>query len=208
MKSKSHHQRYPNERSTETKKADYSFDLLRSDPSSSSLEHIASSAKPIPRVASATHSWRNVDHSESIVTGSIPEFRVVVTPAHRRSSSSSVAVPQASSSRTSSSSSSNSSLDKAPRDSDVLSTPSTSPVSASEQLLAEGGGDPSEEDDSEKRHVCKLCNKRFNRPSSLRIHMNTHTGATPFRCPYPGCGREFNVNSNMRRHYRNHNNKG
>lgn len=25
-----------------------------------------------------------------------------------------------------------------------------------------------------------------------------------FRCPFPDCGREFNVNSNMRRHYRNH----
>lgn len=29
-----------------------------------------------------------------------------------------------------------------------------------------------------------------------------------FRCPFPGCGREFNVNSNMRRHYRNHTNPG
>ncbi|KAF9037067.1 hypothetical protein BJ165DRAFT_1353811, partial [Panaeolus papilionaceus] len=55
-----------------------------------------------------------------------------------------------------------------------------------------------------KKHVCPTCNKRFNRPSSLRIHVNTHTGATPFRCPWPNCGREFNVNSNMRRHYRNH----
>jgi hypothetical protein len=27
---------------------------------------------------------------------------------------------------------------------------------------------------------------------------------TAFQCPYPRCGREFNVNSNMRRHYRNH----
>jgi uncharacterized Zn-finger protein len=27
-----------------------------------------------------------------------------------------------------------------------------------------------------KRHVCGLCCKRFNRPSSLRIHTNTHTG--------------------------------
>jgi hypothetical protein len=27
---------------------------------------------------------------------------------------------------------------------------------------------------------------------------------TAFHCPYPNCGREFNVNSNMRRHYRNH----
>lgn len=27
------------------------------------------------------------------------------------------------------------------------------------------------------RHVCDACGKRFNRPSSLRIHANTHTGA-------------------------------
>ncbi|KAK0447027.1 uncharacterized protein EV420DRAFT_1243439, partial [Desarmillaria tabescens] len=55
-----------------------------------------------------------------------------------------------------------------------------------------------------RKHVCTVCNRRFNRPSSLRIHANTHTGATPFQCPFPGCGRQFNVNSNMRRHYRNH----
>lgn len=29
-----------------------------------------------------------------------------------------------------------------------------------------------------KKHVCPTCLKRFNRPSSLRIHVNTHTGAT------------------------------
>lgn len=79
-----------------------------------------------------------------------------------------------------------------------------------------------------KKYRCGTCGKRFNRPSSLRIHVNTHTGATrkhllpptssisagdlvllirlslAFQCPYPSCGREFNVNSNMRRHYRNH----
>ncbi|KAJ3501470.1 hypothetical protein NLJ89_g9324 [Agrocybe chaxingu] len=65
--------------------------------------------------------------------------------------------------------------------------------------MTEGEGVP-----SGKKHVCPTCFKRFNRPSSLRIHVNTHTGATPFRCPWPKCGREFNVNSNMRRHYRNH----
>ncbi|KAK0468841.1 hypothetical protein IW261DRAFT_1517107 [Armillaria novae-zelandiae] len=67
----------------------------------------------------------------------------------------------------------------------------------------------SSEDDDERgdgKHICQTCHKSFNRPSSLRIHVNTHTGATPFRCPFPGCGREFNVNSNMRRHYRNHTN--
>ncbi|SJL17196.1 uncharacterized protein ARMOST_20742 [Armillaria ostoyae] len=58
----------------------------------------------------------------------------------------------------------------------------------------------------DRKHVCTMCNKRFNRPSSLRIHGNTHTGATPFQCPFPRCGRGFNVNSNMRRHYRNHTN--
>ncbi|KAJ7668925.1 hypothetical protein B0H17DRAFT_949637, partial [Mycena rosella] len=42
-------------------------------------------------------------------------------------------------------------------------------------------------------------------PSSLRIHANTHTGARRgVQMPAPGCGRAFNVNSNMRRHFRNH----
>ncbi|KAI0820683.1 hypothetical protein BC628DRAFT_1329851, partial [Trametes gibbosa] len=59
-------------------------------------------------------------------------------------------------------------------------------------------------DDSERRHCCPHCNKRFNRPSSLAIHVNTHTGEKPFTCEFPGCNRKFNVNSNMRRHYRNH----
>ncbi|KAJ7603883.1 hypothetical protein DFH06DRAFT_922888, partial [Mycena polygramma] len=55
-----------------------------------------------------------------------------------------------------------------------------------------------------KRHVCTECGKRFARPSSLNLHINTHTGAQPFRCPLPSCGRTFNVKSNMRRHLRNH----
>ncbi|KAH9828616.1 uncharacterized protein C8Q71DRAFT_719203, partial [Rhodofomes roseus] len=44
--------------------------------------------------------------------------------------------------------------------------------------------------------------KRFNRPSSLNIHINTHIGAKPFACSYPGCNRRLNVNSNMCQHHR------
>ncbi|KAJ7062629.1 hypothetical protein C8F01DRAFT_102194 [Mycena amicta] len=88
--------------------------------------------------------------------------------------------------------------------------------SASDGLTSESGDAEPEADESgsqagdassnspTRKHLCPQCGKRFNRPSSLRIHVNTHTGATPFRCPYPNCGRAFNVNSNMRRHYRNH----
>ncbi|KAJ7062529.1 hypothetical protein C8F01DRAFT_986342, partial [Mycena amicta] len=65
----------------------------------------------------------------------------------------------------------------------------------------DGDGD---DDNAARKHPCPHCHKRFNRPSSLRIHLNTHTGAMPFVCPLPGCGRAFNVNSNMRRHFRNH----
>ncbi|KAJ7500051.1 hypothetical protein FB451DRAFT_1016828 [Mycena latifolia] len=55
----------------------------------------------------------------------------------------------------------------------------------------------------DKKHICPTCAKRFNRPSSLRTHVNTHTGVTRV-LHVPACGRAFNVNSNMRRHFRTH----
>lgn len=55
-----------------------------------------------------------------------------------------------------------------------------------------------------RKHVCHHCGKRFSRPSSLTIHYHTHTGVRPYSCTYPGCLRTFNVSSNMRRHYKNH----
>ncbi|ORX44947.1 hypothetical protein DM01DRAFT_324276 [Hesseltinella vesiculosa] len=54
------------------------------------------------------------------------------------------------------------------------------------------------------RYVCPYCQKRFSRPSSLRIHIYSHTGEKPFVCPEEGCGRRFSVQSNMRRHLRVH----
>ncbi|KAJ3748982.1 hypothetical protein DFH05DRAFT_1591510 [Lentinula detonsa] len=55
------------------------------------------------------------------------------------------------------------------------------------------------------KYECSYCGKGFNRPSSLKIHLNSHTGEKPFICPVEGCGRSFSVLSNMRRHARVHN---
>lgn len=54
------------------------------------------------------------------------------------------------------------------------------------------------------RFECTWCFKQFSRPSSLRTHIHTHTGEKPFRCAQSGCGRRFNVLSNLRRHEKRH----
>jgi uncharacterized Zn-finger protein len=53
---------------------------------------------------------------------------------------------------------------------------------------------------SQERYICSICMKAFSRPSSLRIHSNSHTGEKPYRCPLSGCGKRFSVRSNMKRH--------
>lgn len=71
------------------------------------------------------------------------------------------------------------------------STSPSSPTSTSHPSAAE-------------RYKCPHCHKGFSRPSSLRIHIYSHTGEKPFDCPEPGCGRRFSVQSNMRRHLKIH----
>jgi hypothetical protein len=44
--------------------------------------------------------------------------------------------------------------------------------------IANAFDDPLPDPDPRSKHVCHACRKTFTRPSSLRIHMNTHTGAT------------------------------
>ncbi|KAK7001708.1 hypothetical protein R3P38DRAFT_2450958, partial [Favolaschia claudopus] len=135
--------------------AGYSFNVLKSDPRGSSLEHLASSAASSPR-------W-TITRTNSYPTNAIHHAPTSPTSSEREV--------------------------------DVGSNYDGDELDDGEWSSMEEGG---------KKHVCPTCSKRFNRPSSLRIHINTHTGATPFRCPHPSCGRAFNVNSNMRRHYRNH----
>lgn len=68
-------------------------------------------------------------------------------------------------------------------------------------------GAPVPEDTSSgpAKYECHYCGKGFSRPSSLKIHLNSHTGEKPFICPVESCGRSFSVLSNMRRHARVHN---
>ncbi|KAA8894271.1 hypothetical protein FN846DRAFT_786694 [Sphaerosporella brunnea] len=60
---------------------------------------------------------------------------------------------------------------------------------------------------TQKKHKCKVCDKRFTRPSSLQTHTYSHTGEKPFACEHDGCGRRFSVVSNLRRHKKVHQDK-
>jgi len=52
----------------------------------------------------------------------------------------------------------------------------------------------------EDSRVCPYCGKVCDRPSTLKTHINSHTGERPHVCYQPGCGRQFTVLSNMYRH--------
>lgn len=187
----------------------YSYNVLRSDPTRKSLQHLTSSATLPNRGANGS----STNASVGVASGSSPAFRVSVPSA-------SLPSPDVSPSHSRILPNSGSGIltidikEERRAYPAIISFPAAGSGSVkADHPLQEPSPNPSDEEGNEeenngKKHVCPTCSKRFNRPSSLRIHVNTHTGATPFRCPWPSCGREFNVNSNMRRHYRNHTTPG
>jgi uncharacterized Zn-finger protein len=61
-----------------------------------------------------------------------------------------------------------------------------------------------------KRHYnirpykCPLCDSRFARTSTLKIHSHTHSGEKPHICPFPGCNKKFSEKGNMKTHTKTH----
>ncbi|KAJ2553018.1 hypothetical protein EV175_003096 [Coemansia sp. RSA 1933] len=73
-----------------------------------------------------------------------------------------------------------------------------------EKTPSKGVSDSGSSSPKERKYQCMVCNKRFTRPSSLACHRRTHTGEKPHVCMFPGCGKQFSVQSNLRRHMRIH----
>ncbi|XP_074860672.1 zinc finger and BTB domain-containing protein 38 [Carettochelys insculpta] len=53
-----------------------------------------------------------------------------------------------------------------------------------------------------KPYVCELCQKQFQSPSTLKMHMRCHTGEKPYTCKT--CGKCFSVPGNLQKHERIH----
>jgi len=57
---------------------------------------------------------------------------------------------------------------------------------------------------NERPYTCTVCDAKFARSSTLKIHSHTHTGLKPHKCPYLSCGRKFSERGNMKTHMKIH----
>lgn len=55
-----------------------------------------------------------------------------------------------------------------------------------------------------RKYVCKICESKFGRSSTLLAHMRTHTGEKSFNCKIEGCDKKFAEKGNMEMHYKRH----
>ncbi|NWU92513.1 ZBT38 protein, partial [Upupa epops] len=53
-----------------------------------------------------------------------------------------------------------------------------------------------------KPYICEFCQKQFQSPSTLKMHMRCHTGEKPYTCKT--CGKCFSVLGNLQKHERIH----
>jgi hypothetical protein len=176
--------------------ATYSFNVLRSDPVTSSLEHVASSTKLRSRGTSSSQGNRGA----GIANGSTPAFRVSMTSfvpprqsqqRHKHRSPDAVYGPQSPRDGGFTASASPTQQVQETRSqpsSSVLSFSVSDPPNSASTVMTNDGRRPYLKSSDPlstmlhgegrgKKHQCPHCGKRFNRPSSMKIHVNTHTGA-------------------------------
>ena len=190
-KSPPSHAVHPSDSGKPADSTNCSYNVLRSDPSNSSLEHILTSV-------SYPHKSSNPGQVPRLGAGSglTPTFRVSVSQTSPSSGHLGMHQRQRSSSELSTDGHMVLVYERGKRGSEPSQAYATisfpveeTGIESTDSRIADVTDAVS--DDGEvsggaagKKHICPTCSKRFNRPSSLRIHVNTHTGATR-KLPHP-----------------------
>ncbi|KAI8901599.1 hypothetical protein BC833DRAFT_548023 [Globomyces pollinis-pini] len=67
---------------------------------------------------------------------------------------------------------------------------------------------PNKSDQTDRQFICpeSNCQASFTRKEHLQRHERIHTGAKPFQCHFPGCGKSFSRCDNKDTHYLTHTN--
>jgi hypothetical protein len=155
----------------------YSFDILRPDPSTSSLEHVAHSNTFRNRGCTISHQGSSI----GIANGSAPVFKVTPSQHIPVSGTQQEIQPVSGNAGRNTCVCPSGTNNVLAGYSSVITFPvsgSTTNANTDFRRRTVVSDDDTYPHERGKKHRCHICSKRFNRPSSLRIHVNTHTGAT------------------------------